>query len=336
MRERSPGLYKWEDRATQTGALDFFMKDTNTIGGILTSDLQEMAKRSIGSVLQAPVINYDGGVTISSSRSVTISDDFNTSAMVTFTFVTYSWGWTQTPSAHLNNEIKLQEDWEFSYKKYLHKLAKTMDTACIASLSAGKTQVFGDPLTYLQPGNVVTAELTDEFRIFADVEPIMNSNDYYGNLNYIGNMGFMSLTNRIGEHATYNDVNHAIELNGRKLHFSNRINNAASMGATFYVVPDGSVGLLYRFEAEALLRGKSRTGHEWDLDRLIGIDLPVSTYYYEGVADHSADHGAASAHNTRAIKQYSGFSVDVCYVTAYNSDPTTIASPIMAVQVGTT
>ena len=37
----------------------------------------------------------------------------------------------------------------------------------------------------------------------------------------------------------------------------------------------------------------------------------------------------------RGWKQYFGFSVDVCYVTNYNSDPTTIPTPIIAAQVAT-
>lgn len=335
IRENSPNFYKWEDRPSELGALDFFMKDTNTIGGIATKDLQRRAKESLGSTLQTPVIQFDSGVTISSSRSVTIADDFNTSAMVNFTFVTYSWGWTETPSAHWNNEIKMQEDYEFSYKKYLHKFGKTLDTACIAALSAAKTQVFGDPLIYPTTGNVITASLADEFRLFADVGPIMNSNDFYGPLHYIGNPGFRSVINRIGENATYNAVNHAIELQNRELHFTNRITNATDMGASFYAVNEGAAALLYRFEIDALLRTKSRTGHEWDIDTLIGLDIPVSTYYYEGVGDFSADHGAATAANTRTFKKYFGFSVDVCFVTAYNSDPTTIASPILGCQVAT-
>ncbi len=335
LREKSPGLYKYEERASDVGALNYFLKDSMAVGGILTSSLKETAMKSIGSTLEVPVINYDSGVSIASSRSVTISDDFNTSAMVTMTFVTYSWGWTETPSAHLNNEISMQEDFEFNYKKYLHKFAKTLDSACIAALSAAKTQVFGDPLVYTTTGNVVHANLDQEMRIFADIGPIMSSNDYYGSIDLIGNMGFMSLTNRINGYSTYNEVNHKYQLNGRELHFSNRISNAADKSATFYAVNEGSVGLLYRFEAEALLKTRARTGHEWDIDRLIGLDIPVSTYYYEAVGDYSADHGAATAHNTRAVKRFYGFSVDVCFVTAYNSSQSTIASPILAVDIAT-
>ncbi len=332
IREKSPDFYKWENRITQTGALDFMMMDTNNT---LSPALIRKAKSSIGSVLATPVIKYDSGVSIASSRSVTIADDLNTSAMYTFTFVTYSWGWTETPSAHMNNEISLQEDWAANYKKYLIALSKVMDTAAVAALSAGKTQVFGDLLTYTNVGNVVTADLADEMRLFADIDPIMMSNDVDGTIHYIGNPGFKSLVNRTKQLSQFNAENKSLHLNGIPLHYSNRITNGASMGATFYAVTEGSCGLLYRFEREALLGTRSRTGHEWGLDTLIGLDIPVSTYYYEGVSDLNALYGAATADMTRAWKRHYGFSVDVCYVTNYNSDPTTIPTPIIAAQVAT-
>ena len=335
LRAASPNLYKWEDRASEVGALDFFLRDTDYPGGILTTDLKDLARQSIGSTLQAPVLNFDSGVTISNARSVTITDALNTSQMVTFTFVIYSWGWTETPTAHMNNEIKLQEDWNFNYIKHLHAFAKLADTACISQLGTDKTQVFGDPLTYTTPGNMVTATLADEFRVFADIGPIMHSNDIGGQLNMIGNPGFMSIINRMAGYDIYNQVNHQIQVQNRVLYFSNRIANAANMGATFYTVPSGSCGILFRHEPEALLRNRYRTGHEWGMDRLMGLDIPVSTYYYEAVGDYSADHAAASAHNTRAGKRFYGFSVDMCYVTPHNSDRTTIPSPILGVQVAT-
>lgn len=211
-----------------------------------------------------------------------------------------------------------------------------MDTACIAALSTNKTQVIGDSLIYTVSGDVVHADLDDEFRLFADVDPIMGSNDYYGRRNLIGNMGFQSLIARNAEHAKYNDANQEIHLQNKTIRYTNRIANAANKSATFYAVNEGSVGLLYRFEAEALLATRARTGHEWNLDRLIGLDIPVSTYYYEGVASHTADHGDATAHATRVMKQYYGFSVDVAYVVAYNSDQANIASPILACDIADT
>ena len=43
--------------------------------------------------------------------------------------------------------------------------------------------------------------------------------------------------------------------------------------------------------------------------------------------------GDASADLTCAVKEYFGFSVDVAFVVAYNSDPETVANPILKAQI---
>jgi hypothetical protein len=100
-----------------------------------------------------------------------------------------------------------------------------------------------------------------------------------------------------------------------------------------YGVQAGSLGILPRFERESLLNTVSRTGHEWGIDTLPMLNFPVGTYYYESVGDYSAIAGAATADLTRARKEHYGFAVDVAVLTPYNSDPTTIANPIVKATV---
>ena len=68
------------------------------------------------------------------------------------------------------------------------------------------------------------------------------------------------------------------------------------------------------------------------------LNIPVGTYYYESVGDYHAIAGDASADMTRNLKQHYGFAVDIAVVTAYNSAPSTLASPIIKFQInsGTT
>jgi hypothetical protein len=81
------------------------------------------------------------------------------------------------------------------------------------------------------------------------------------------------------------------------------------------------------------LRRASANFHEWDVVRLPYIDLPVGSHYYTAVGDQSAIAGAASADMTCNVKEYFGFSVDVAYIVAYNSDPTTVANPIIKAEI---
>ena len=63
------------------------------------------------------------------------------------------------------------------------------------------------------------------------------------------------------------------------------------------------------------------------------LNMPVGTYFYDSVGDYSAIAGAATADMTRTRKEHYGFAVDVAFLTAYNSSPSTLASPILAFNV---
>lgn len=337
MRAASPEFDKWEVRPSVYGLTDTFMKQTDQSGGILSSALKEKAMISIGNLLQTPVIDFTAGLTISATRSVTIADVVNTSRMFDFTFNTLSWGFTQVPSNHMNNEISLQEEFDRNYKQFLYLVADTIETGCNDALNSAKTQVFGKILQpYSNTGNILTTALANEKRIIGDIRPHMTANKFFGQLDVIGNPGFESLALRLRESGLYNAENKVIQFNDKMLHFSNAIADATGYEATFYAVNQGSVGLLFRIEREAILKTVSETSHRWGIDTLPVIGCPVSTYFYKSVGDQSAAHGAATADNTRAVKHHFGWSIDVCYVTAYNSAPTTNASPIMKLAVATT
>ncbi|MFB9137953.1 hypothetical protein, partial [Vibrio olivae] len=51
------------------------------------------------------------------------------------------------------------------------------------------------------------------------------------------------------------------------------------------------------------------------------------------VGDQSAIMGAATADLTCAVKEYFGFSVDVAYMVAYNSEPDILANPIIKAEI---
>ena len=51
------------------------------------------------------------------------------------------------------------------------------------------------------------------------------------------------------------------------------------------------------------------------------------------MGDQSAVAGAATADMTCDVKHFYGFSVDIAFVVAFNSDPSTIANPIMKIEV---
>ena len=319
-------------RPLEYGALDFFIGQTNSANSIVNPELRDRAFASIGNTVQIPVINYDGEVTVSSSRSCTIADDENTSALYTVTWATYQVGFTMTPAAYMNNEISYEHDFRRKMEKVTRALATSLDAAAVAALEANKTQVFADNLGYTITGNTVIVPEQMKTEILGDTNTLMRANAYPAPLHIIGNAGVDKLVRKLAQHGLWNDANKQLEFEDKVMHFTTNITNASNYNGTFFAVEDGNVGVLTRVDREALRRA-SANFHEWDVVRLPYIDLPVGSHYYTGVGDQSEIAGAATADLTCGIKEYFGFSVDVAFVVAYNSNPATVANPIIKAQM---
>ncbi len=331
-RVENPELDRNMTRPCEYGALDFFIEQTNAANSILSPYLRERAFASMGNTVQIPVIEYDGNVQVSNQRTCVIADNENTSALYTIAWVTYSVGFTMVPAAYSNNVISYEHDFMRKMEKISRALANELDKGAVAALEANKTQVFKDLLQYQQVGNVIEVPTQMATEILGDVNPIMRANCYPEMIHIIGNAGVDSLVRKLAQHGVYNDVNKRMEYDNKVLHYTNNVANEEGKNGTFFAAVDGNVGVLTRVDREALRRARANF-HEWDVVRLPYIDLPVGSHYYTAVGDQSTIMGDATADLTCAVKEYFGFSVDVAFVVAYNSDPETVANPILKAQI---
>lgn len=326
-------LDKFEYRPSRYGALNAFMVQSEDPTGILTEELKQKARTSIGNTLETPVIDYDADITIGSTRTLTIADSENTSKMVQITFATYAWGFTIAPAMYMNNEIGIQKDFETKMMKYIYAFAKKLDEAALAVLAANKTQVLKNPLLYDWSANAVNAKWTERENVFGDLEVMMGANDFYGQLHIVGDPGVESIMRKLQQHGLYNDVNKQNEFGTKVVHLTNNIAAARGKYAQGYAVNAGSLGMLTRFERDCLLGTVSGDGHEWGIATLPLLNMPVGTYFYDFVGDYNAIAGAATVDMTRTRKEHYGFAVDVAFLTAHNSAPNALASPILAFNV---
>lgn len=324
---------KFEYRASRYGALNAFMVQSSDPTGILTPELKEKAKTSIGTTLETPVIDYDKDITIGNERTLTIQDSENTSRFVQITFATYAWGFTIAPAMYMNNEIGIQKDFDTKLMKYVYKFAQKLDEAALATLAANKTQVIKNGLLYDKAGNVINAKWSERENVFGDLEVMMGANDFHGQLHIVGDPGVESIMRKLQQHGLYNDVNKQNEFGTKVVHLTNNLAATPGKYAQGYAVSAGALGMLTRFERDCLLGTVSGDGHEWGIVTLPLLNMPVGTYFYDSVGDYSGIAGEATADMKRTRKEHYGFAVDVAFVTAYNSDPETLPSPIMAFNV---
>lgn len=331
-RIQNPELDRNMTRPCEYGALDFFIEQTDAPNSIISPNLRDRAFASIGNTVQVPVINYDGDVTVSNTRSCVIADAENTSALYTVVWKTYSVGFTMVPTLYMNNEISYDHDFARKMEKICRALATALDQDAVAALEAKKTQVFRDLLQYQATANVIDVPKQMATEILGDINPIMRANCYPETIHLIGNAGIDSLIRKLAEHGIYNDVNKRMEYDNKIIHYTNNVVNAEGKNGTAFAVVDGNVGVLTRVDREALRRA-SANFHEWDVVRLPYIDLPVGSHYYTAVGDQSSIAGDASADMVCNVKEYFGFSVDVAYIVAYNSAPETVANPIIKIAI---
>jgi len=326
-------LDKYEYRPSRYGALDAFIQQSNDPTGILTPELKEKARTSIGNILETPVIDYDGNITIGNERTLTINDSENTSKMVQVTFATYAFGFTIAPAMYMNNEIGIQKDFETKMMKYIYKLAQKLDQDALAKLATEKSQIIKNPLLYTATKGQISAKWTERENLFGDLDPIMAANDFFGQLHIVGDAGVESIMRKLAQHGLYNDVNKQNEFGNKVVHLTNNMALSASKYAQGYAINSGSLGFMTRFERDCLLGTVSGDGHEWGIATLPLLNIPCGTYFYDSVGNYSAIAGTATADMTRTRKEHYGFAVDIAFMTAYNSDKTKLASPIIGFDI---
>lgn len=333
IRVNDPNFDKNMARPLEYGALDFFIDQTNAANGIITPDLRDRAFASMGNDVEVPVINYDGEVTVSNSRSCTIADDENESALYKLVWTTYAAGFTMVPTAYMNNEISYDRDFARKLEKISRAMATKLDEAAIAALEANKTQVFKDTLDYTNTGNSLQVTWEQRNDILGDLTPIMRANAYPNQLHIVGNTGIYSLMLKLAQLGEYNEVNKRLEFADKIMHYTANLANEEEKFGTLYAVEDGNVAVLTRVDRESLRAGRAN-GHEWDVVTLPFLgDLRVGSHYYTDVGDQSSIAGAATADLTCAVKEYFGFSVDVAFLIAYNNSLTTVANPIVKAEI---
>lgn len=329
----SSNFDKYEYRPSRYGALDVFIQQSNDPAGILTEELKQKARTSIGNTLETPVIDYDADITIGDTRTLTIADSENTSHMAQINFATYAFGFTIAPAMYMNNEIGIQKDFETKLMKYIYKLAQKLDEAALAKLATEKTKVIKNPLLYANAEGTINAKWTERENIFGDLDPIMAANDFFGQLHIVGDAGVESIMRKLAQHGLYNDVNKQNEFGNKIVHLTNNMALDSKKYAQGYAINSGSLGFMTRFERDCLLGTVSGDGHEWGIATLPLLNIPCGTYFYDSVGDYHTIAGEATADMVRTRKEHYGFAVDVAFLTSYNSDSATLASPIIAFDI---
>lgn len=330
----NPAYDKNERRRSVYGAWDLFQRQTNGPRSIVTPEIRSAVAPSIGTSIQIPVLDARD-VTIGNVRSCVVADSENVSKLTTLTFATIVFGFTMTPQQHRNNGISYEQDFQTKLETYLLKAAAQLDTLAIDKLNAVKNVVWPTEVTnvYAQVGNALQVPKSDEDDLYNQMASIMEFMDFYdASYDVLANTFHKASVNRISSQGAGNDVNDAFQFGAFNYGFSNRIANRSGVHSTTYTLPSGTVAVLNRNDYDALAGTRLPNGKEWGIVNMPLINLDMAVYQYADCADRSALH-AGTTSLTRTVVEGFEFSTDICFMSAYNSNPATRYNPVIKTEI---
>lgn len=328
-------LDKNEVAPRQFGALDLFIAQSRRSDSLIDDDTKARVRNSANTPVKFPVLNYNGSVSVTNSRSCSISNSESTSAFQTVSFVTYFVGVSMIPSLYMNNEIAYRRDLRKKLIDASRALSNALDAAGITALAAAKTQVLNEALGYTFSSNTLSVPYIGKDTVLGDIDAMMSANGFDASLNVLGDFAMRANVAKLAQFGPENAMNKRLEYAGKSFWTSKNISKTSSQYSNFYVVPDGQLDLLLRYDREAVL-GTRAAGHEWSIGYFLPeLDLPIGLHYYEEVGDQSSAASSASSDMTCVHTERYGFSVDVAFITAYNSAVSTLPSPYLYGSIAT-
>jgi hypothetical protein len=324
-----------EQRPSIYGALDLFKKQTAAPGSLLDSNIKAQIEKSFNTSVKVPVVNYKD-VTIGNTRTCALQADGITTALVTLTASTYTFGFLGYPMQHYENYVSYQQATAKLIDAGLQKMASTLDTAAVNFLETNKNQHFPAEMLLFYP------EVGDAFRVpqaskndlYNQIGSIMQTADYAMEADVLTNPLGMALVRRLAAQGAGNDINQTFQLLGYTWWTSNRVVNGAGVEHTLYLVAPNAVAIAFRNSPDGRLKTRIHESKYWDLfpnAPYIGADLDV--YYQADCADASAVQASGMTKFTQTKVESWQFAVDVFFLKFYNSAPATTYSPIIKVEI---
>lgn len=328
---QNPQLDSMENRAREYGAFDMAMALSNAPDSPITAETKALAAGSIGRTIKIPVLKKLA-LDASNSRSCSASDNDGVSALVEVSWTTLSQSFTILRNRMNNNYITTQREFNHKMNAVRQAILKGADDLILTALSTNKSQVMNDSLNYTVASNTVNATWKQREFLLGDLHSMMLANDFgAGNFHVVGNTGIEATMRHLGEHAVYNDVNKALELNGMTFHYDRGLSNANGKYGTLYAVQSGSLAVLFRFTRPQMANDKSGT-HEFGTTYMPGFGQ-IGYHYTESVGDYHAKQASGIDDMTCDVLESYIFDVDMAVVPAYNSALGTYPSPIIKADI---
>lgn len=328
-------LDRQEWRGTQLGLLRAAQASSVHPETILSPDVKEKAENSEGRVFKIPVTKDTGDVAITNVRTCTIGDLDSDSDLVSVTWLTMVANLHMIKEQYRKNEISYLADFDKKLRRIERSIGKALETNIYTKLDTDKSSVYGSTLVgvlangakYALTGDAIQVAANQRELFFNDLDAIQMADDFdlMEHL-VIGSVNLMPSVRHYINQGQGNDENLSYQFGDKNFLFSNRVVDGAGKLATGFAMPNGSIGLIPRINADALSGNKTTDGTEWSTERLDRLGMDVGVMYKSSCEDLSAVQGLE--HLSATTVERWQISLDTAIITPYNSAPTTNAGGI--------
>lgn len=318
-----PLIRQWEEERvdvneilmSQYGAWALGLRHTKSKKSILSPGNKLNAENSYGNTVKIPVFQA-AGVTIGTTRSCTIADYENTTALVQLTFNPLQWGLSMYVDQYVTgtqplNYVGFDPDFNFKVEEINLQLMAQQDTFVRNAIDLAANTYWPPNIAtsyYPVVANALQITQGDKDDAFNQLTAIMSELDFYGKMDVLGSTKLTTLTRRLNAQGKENAVNEAFQfmLGAFAFTSSNRVTSATGVSMTGYCIRDGSVAI-YNANNPSAKAGRTIGPGEfpvtqWDTMEWPWLGLTVGSYLANTCANNT---GGGSTDTATLRTQYS-------------------------------
>ena len=325
------------------GALGCAIKQSNPSNpnSIINAELLARIEKSWGR--DADIIEHKTGQpTFVNARSFTVAANQNTSQLLAVTMKYFGFNVIVPKQMFLNrdgsglNMVSFQKDMMKKMQAGMNGMKEDMEDTILAAMKSSKTKIVRRPLDFEFVGDSLIATNSQREEILLQINPIEIGNNFNANeyLDIVGTVGVDAIARGLVEQGEQNAVNKAIRLKNKDIWLTNSISPIPGKFASFFAVPDGSIGIVTG--TQPLCRAGEKT-KDWDFYQIDGsqwgVPYNIEVREFVGGADSSADTGNPRDVTDSVVKMQLG--IEYAVITPIESGSLTVPSPIIECQINT-
>lgn len=316
-----------ENRTREFGLKELAENDTaNLLDSAEIAEDRTLESRTV----QIPVLQRLSA-TLKTARACDFTGTDSTSALQSITWNTAGFVTTMTPVEHRDNNIAMQRKFTHQLQAGIRTVCNDIESKIYTTLNTNRTQVLTNPVDAIIPFSTGVDELqvpnSDKTRMWNYIKYIMKENAFDGKFNVAASWGLWPEVDYYINQGSGNSANTSFQFGDYNFYGSAGITNSGSNQGTFFVMPVGSVAIVYWVPKQGQLGGTSADGN----GRLVygTADVPMLGTMQTKEQVNCVDISATYPGMTDALQYVTEYSFDYAVIPLYNSSLTTLENAIV-------